>query len=133
MPYIGLIITSIGFIVPSIIAWKHRKMFDAKISSALALSSVLYHGTLHPVAHKIDYVMAHTIGLLSIGRTFRRVFIWKKMNERWVFFGTVVSIGIYWFKSRCNFDTTSCLWHMLFHITSQATWTAHLLTTSTST
>jgi presenilin-like A22 family membrane protease len=129
MPYIGLIITSIGFIVPSIIAWKKRKWFDAKASSVLTISSVLYHGTLHPLAHTFDYCIAHSVGILSIGRTIRRVFILKKWNEQWVFFGTLTSIGIYWFKSRCNFNVSSCMWHMLFHISSQITWSAHLLTT----
>lgn len=128
MPYIGLVITSLGFIIPSFFAWKHRKMFDAKASSILALTSVLYHGTLHPLAHMVDYTVAHTIGALSIGRTFRRVFIWKKWNERWIFFGTITSLGIYWFKSRCNFDITSSHWHMLFHVYSQAIWTTHILT-----
>lgn len=129
MPYIGLVITSIGFLIPSFFAWKNRKKFDAKLSSIVACTSVLYHGTLHPIAHRVDYFIAHSVGLISIGRIFRRVFILKRWNERWIFLGTISSIGVYWFKSRCNFDMGSCLWHMLFHVSSQATWTAHVLTT----
>jgi hypothetical protein len=42
--------------------------------------------------------------------------------------GTAGSIMVYVLKSRTNPYDNSKFWHMLFHLGSQATWVAHLLT-----
>jgi hypothetical protein len=130
MPYVGLVITSIGFLVPGILAWRRRRMGDAVSGILVSVSSVCYHGTLHPIAKGVDMVIAHTMGITSIGRAL--VHVCRPSVPHWinigVFGGTLGSIAIYWFKSKNNSHSYSKYWHMLFHLTGQVTWIVHLCT-----
>lgn len=124
--YVGLVITSLGFIVPGILAWRRRFRREAIAGVLVSVTSVCYHGTLHPVAKWVDMTLAHTMGITSIGRACVRV-----CRRRWVDIGvlggTLGSIAIYWFKSKQNPHSNSKYWHMLFHVSGQATWMVHLL------
>jgi hypothetical protein len=134
MPYLGLILTSVGFVIPSIIAWRRRHRFDAISSGILTVTSIAYHSSLHPVIQKIDMVVAHTLGLVSVPRSIRHWITWKHSKVKaLVVFGTLGSIGIYWFKSKSNPYHDSKYWHMLFHLMCQTTWLTHLCATPSST
>lgn len=129
MPYIGLVLTSIGFIVPGILAWRRRYRMEAMTSIAVSVSSVLYHGTLHPIAKCIDMGIAHLLGIASLGRVCVNMISWRRgWIECGLVVGTFGSIAIYWFKSRTNPHLNSRYWHMLFHVTGQTTWVSHIMT-----
>ena len=129
MPYVGLILTSIGFIIPGIIAWRRRFRVEAASSILVSISSVCYHGTLHPIARYVDMAVAHSLGVTSIGRATMNMILWRRgWIECCVVAGTLGSIGIYWFKSRNNPHESSKYWHMFFHLSGQTTWIAHILT-----
>lgn len=68
MPFWGLILTSTGFALPAWIAWRKQKKLDAVASTALAISSILFHSTLHPTIKIVDTVIAHGVGAISLGR-----------------------------------------------------------------
>lgn len=135
--YIGLVLTSLGFFVPGWVAWRrHRRRrrdprptLDLATSLVLGTTSVLYHGTLNPIAQTIDILVAHSIAFFSMGRTLYFVVRWRRgWVELGIAGGTFGSILIYLLKSRTNPYEDSKLFHMLFHLTSQATWVGHLLT-----
>ena len=129
MPYIGLVLTSIGFIVPGILAWRRRYRKDAVSSVLVSISSVFYHGTQHPVAKYIDMTVAHTLGVTSIGRVCANLVAWRRgWVECGLVVGTLGSIAIYWFKSKNNPSPNAKYWHILFHLTGQTTWVSHILT-----
>jgi len=129
MPYIGLVLTSIGFIIPGILAWRRRYRVEATSSILVSVSSVLYHGTLHPVAKYIDMTIAHLLGFASVGRVCVNLVAWRRgWIECSLVAGTLGSIAIYLFKSRTNPHVNSRYWHMLFHISGQTTWVTHILT-----
>lgn len=132
MAYIGLVLTSLGFLIPGWVAWcsrrrGNRKNLDICTSLAIATSSVLYHGTLHPVAQRIDMCLAHMLGCLSIGRSVFHLVAWRRgIIELGIVGGTFGSIGIYLFKSRLNPHPNARYWHMVFHLVGQTTWVAHV-------
>lgn len=142
MPYLGLVLTSLGFLVPGWVAWRRgwgsgRRgqprspgcALDTLSSVLVATTSVFYHGTLHPVAQRIDIVVAHGMGVLSVGRSLFQLATWRRgWVELWIAGGTLGSIGVYLFKSRNNPHLHSRYWHMLFHLGGQATWLTHVLT-----
>jgi hypothetical protein len=133
-PYIGLVISSVGFIIPCIVAWHRRKRFDAVASGALTITSIAYHGTLHPMFQKVDMCVAHAIGLISIPRSFHRMLCWKrKWVEGFVFVGTLSAIAVYWIKSKNNPYDDSKLWHLGFHVLCQSTWLTHVSFPTTTT
>jgi hypothetical protein len=133
MVYIGLVLTSMGFLIPGWMAWRRRfrkgREIDIITSAVLSTSSILYHGTLHPLAHRFDIFVAHGVGLLSIGRSMLNVIAWRRgWIELGILGGTLGSIGVYLCKSRANPHDNCKYWHMLFHLSGQATWVSHILT-----
>lgn len=138
MVYMGLVLTSMGFLLPGWVAWRrwrgrggagHGHRVDTLTSALVATTSVFYHGTLHPVAQRIDIVVAHGLGVLSVGRSLKNLVSWRRgWVELWIAGGTLGSIGVYLFKSRNNPHLHSRYWHMLFHLGGQATWLTHVLT-----
>jgi hypothetical protein len=136
MPFVGLVITSIGFLVPGILAWRRHLWGEAVSGILVSTSSIFYHGTLHPLAKGVDMAIAHTLGIRSIGRACINVVRRSRPpgipQSRWkpigILGGTLGSIAIYWFKSKTNPHPYSKYWHMVFHLTSQATWVVHLWT-----
>lgn len=143
MAYLGLVLSSLGFLVPGWVAWrrlrrarqdaedkKNKKgLLDVCTSVVISTSSLLYHGTLHPLAQRVDVYLAHGLGCLSVGRSVKNLVAWRRgWVEAGITGGTLGSIGIYLFKSRVNPHPNSKYWHVLFHLTGQATWVAHVLT-----
>jgi uncharacterized Tic20 family protein len=127
MVYIGLVLTSFGFFLPAFIAWKKKKWLDAQVSAVLAMTSVFYHGSLHPLAHQIDLGVAHSVGALSVVRGLHYAYTSRKRIDFVLLFGTFASIGVYWKKSRIVIDDSSKIWHMVFHIMCESTWICHAL------
>lgn len=52
--------TSACFIIPAVVAWKKARMRrDAMAISGLALTSIGFHSTYHPLIYHIDRLYAH--------------------------------------------------------------------------
>lgn len=121
MPYIGLLVTSAGFLMPMLVANRLQRHEERDLVAALAASSLLYHGTVHPLAKVLDMGVAHLVGLR---------FLWKgTKNMLWgttfqdvagmMFSG--LSLWMYYARSHMIQDEyVSRRWHMGVHITGQA-------------
>ena len=127
MVFVGLVITSFGFFIPAYIAFIRRRKKDAFRAGLLAVSSIAYHGTVHPLAHAIDACIAHGCGVIYFKETLDRIVIHK-------YFGDIVGLAgltsagfIYLFKSKFNPHPSNSYWHLGLHILAQATWCFHIL------
>jgi hypothetical protein len=118
MVYIPLLITSLGFFIPTIIAIRNRKYAHGALIGTLACTSCLYHGTLHFVAHSIDRLVAHCAGVVFILHTFkfhiydRRIIHWQRAA-----IGSSAILA-YWCRSRLLEGEISARWHLFVHIAS---------------
>lgn len=120
MPFWGLVVTSAGFFIPCVQALRRRAArAHAVLSGALAVTSLCYHGTLHPIAHRVDAIYAHGLGVyhgLSV--------LARPCAERVA--SLAVPVYLYFAKSLRTTGRASCLWHMAFHVTSIFSWTAEI-------
>ena len=127
MPFWGLVVTSLGFAVPSILAFHKRRLVTATSCGVITLTSLAYHGTQHPIAHKIDLVVAHTVGAGWAIESARRAICVHKPADIITCIMTFGSMSVYLLKSRNNFTSTSRLWHMAFHTMSQGAWCIYII------
>jgi hypothetical protein len=125
MPYWGLILTSVGFALPAWVARRKRKRRFAKACNTLALTSVLYHGTTHPICCLMDRIYAHgfcTLALIHCVYMSLREKHWKKLGA---VTSSAIPLYLYFAKSQKTDGLQSKLWHMTFHITGQGCLTAY--------
>ena len=131
MPCWILVCTSIGFAIPSLIAAKLRKKKDKKMLGSLSITSVLYHGTVHPLAKFIDTCVAHYIAIRYMFHGIRRIISYKNIYD---VVGVAIggaSIYMYYHKSlRIKDHRESQKWHAAVHITAQAAMTIFLYSPS---
>jgi len=127
MPFWGLVFTSIGFAVPAVIAYKKRRWVQSASCTIITLTSVAYHGTVHPVAKYIDMTFAHIIGTEWIVRSTLRMIFIRRPTDVILCTMTVGSVLIYFTKSCNNFTNSSKFWHMAFHGLCQGTCYFYLL------
>ena len=127
MPFWGLVVTSLGFAIPTLIAFRKRRWVTTASCGALTLTSIAYHGTLHPLAHTIDMTLAHIMGMGWAGESVRRALVIGRPADGVICTMTIGSMLIYLMKSRNNFTPTSKMWHMAFHGLSQSAWCVYLL------
>jgi len=127
MPFWGLVITSIGFAVPTLIAFHKKNWLSTASCGVITLTSVAYHGSVHPIAKTIDMLFAHVIGTGWTIESLRRVIFFRHSTDLVVCMMTVGSVILYWTKSRNNFSNSSKLWHMSFHGLCQGAWCMYLL------
>lgn len=121
MPCLGLVVTSIGFFVPAIIARMKGMHKDTRLIGSLAITSVLYHGTVHPLALLVDTAVAHFVSIGYAIQGIRDVIV-KRRHD------TVVGVALgcmsafmYYQKSlKIADETESRRWHMNVHLTAQA-------------
>lgn len=128
MPFWGLVLTSAGFIVPSILAFHRKLWFQTASCGIISLTSIAYHGTVHPIAKYIDMAFAHALSVGWLCEGFWRVIFVRSTKDVVVLTMAVGSMLIYLIKSRNNFNETSKLWHMTFHCMCQSTCYVYLLT-----
>lgn len=131
MPSLGLILTSIGFFIPAIIAKKRKQKVDTILISSLATSSIFYHGTLHRTAHVTDLIVAHSVAInyliLGIKNVLKHS---KKLDMLGLFFGGL-STHMYYRKSlRIHDEKISRKWHMKVHLSAQMALIAFILGSS---
>lgn len=123
MPFWGLVATSAGFLAPAIIAWKKRRPLHAFFSTLLALTSTLYHGTVHPIAHRVDKFYAHMIGAHFIGRG---LFLSLVYGRHLCLAGTSAILWVYFGRSQRTDGFESKMWHMTLHIIAATGWAVYL-------
>jgi hypothetical protein len=124
MPFWGLVVTSAGFFIPCVQAIRRRAArYHAILSGALAVTSLFYHGTLHPIAHRVDAVYAHSVGVFHAASLIARPCAQRAAS-------LAVPVYIYFAKSLRTTGVVSSMWHMAFHVTSIFSWTAEIYRSS---
>jgi hypothetical protein len=124
--FLGLVFTSATFAVPAIWAL-HRKFWGTAAScSVLTVTSLAYHGTVHPLAQNIDMAIAHSLGAVWIVEGLKRLIVNRRKSDVVVVALTASSIATYLFKSRTSMHANSKFWHMGFHVLAQSAWCVHL-------
>lgn len=129
MPFWGLVITSIGFIIPSFLAFRYRKKRMGTVCSILSGTSVLYHGTHNIIFKMIDTGYAHSVGCFYMINSIKRCFIHRRLYDFIIMNGTFSSIYVF-YKGSCNNDLNYILQnycHMVFHIISQSMMCMHAI------
>jgi len=127
MPFWGLVVTSLGFAIPALLAFHKRRWICTTSCGAITLTSLAYHGTVHPIAKTIDMTVAHIVGAGWIIESMRRAIFIRRPADALTCIMTLGSMCIYLTKSRNNFTQTSQIWHMVFHGLSQGAWCVYLL------
>jgi hypothetical protein len=127
MVFVGLIVTSCGFFIPAIIAIARKRRRDACRAGALAVSSIAYHGTLHPIAHLLDACIAHSCAMAYLKESWERFQDSHKTHDAIAFVNLTGACIVYFFKSKFNKHPNSCYWHLGLHVFSQATWIYYVL------
>lgn len=127
MPFWGLVITSAGFAIPAIIAFRKARWVATTSCCILTASSLAYHGTTHHVAQKVDIALAHSIGIGWVCESLRRAICIHRFTDVLTCGMAFGSVAVYFCKSRNNYSTSSAIWHMVFHCLSQGTWCVYLL------
>lgn len=119
MPFLGLVITSLGFLVPTWVALKCKKKGLAWNYKCITITSVLYHGTQKAVFQLLDRAVVHSISAFHLGhgliKAVRRPSIPKCMS----LISTGVPLYLFYGKSARTTGIESSLWHMLFHVSGQ--------------
>jgi hypothetical protein len=127
MPFWGLVVTSLGFAIPAAIAFKKARWITSASCGVLTISSVAYHGTVHPLALRVDMFVAHSLGVGWAFESLRRTVIIRRAEDAIISAMTLSGITIYGLKSRNNFTESSRWWHMAFHVLAQSAWCIYLL------
>lgn len=120
MPYWGLVFTSIGFFIPALVARAKGMKKDTKLIGALATTSVLYHGTIHPIAQLIDITVAHFVSIQYAFNGIKRVLQGKHNNITGIILGGLSALMYYKKSLRIDDEMESRRWHMNVHLTAQA-------------
>ena len=129
MLFIGLVITSVGFTIPSFIAFRRKKKQMGILCSILSGTSILYHGTQKAFFKYIDIAYAHSLGSFYFIQSIARCFIHKRLYDVFMFTGTLSSILLF-YKGPCNNKLTEkkkLQYHMLFHMCSQSMMCLHAI------
>jgi len=127
MPFIGLIITSAAYVIPVIFAIKRKVFHVGRTCAALTTTSLLYHGTQHPVCLKIDEIVAHTAGICYSIISVKNVLTKKRIIDVAIAACALGSGWMFFFKSKpCTVEHISRYWHMGVHGLSNVGWTIYV-------
>ena len=120
MPCWMLIITSIGFFIPSIFAARLKKLKDKKMIQALATTSILYHGTVHPLAQFVDTCVAHFVAFRYMIHGAVHLIHHRTIQNTIAMTIGSISAFMYYFKSQQIEDVNeSRKWHAYVHVSAQ--------------
>lgn len=126
MPFWGLVITSTGFAVPAILAWRKRKRGLSRAMVALTTTSVLYHGTQLPWIRHIDHLYAHTLGFVLGCNSFTAL-VFRPSRRTILMAGLAAATGwLYFCRSARTTGLESCFWHMGVHASGITTAICHV-------
>jgi hypothetical protein len=91
----------------------------------------MYHGTMHPYAHLVDVLVAHSVAFYYMFNSIKDLLKFrKKLHLIGLFFGGL-STNIYYRKSLPTQDVKqSRRWHMKVHATAQIALVAFILASS---
>jgi len=117
MPFWGLVITSIGFLIPSFIAKKQNKDLTSKSFKCITITSVIYHSTQHSLSLFIDKIVVHSVSAFHLGRALYISIRDKSIKKLAYASSSLLPMYIYFKKSLPSTGIVSKLWHMAFHIT----------------
>jgi len=127
MPFWGLILTSTTFIIPTVIAYFHKKPRMTKACSILTVTSILYHGTHNYMFKLIDICYAHSIACLYSIVSIKKCVLYHRLYDFIILSGVGGSIYIFYTKSCNPYNKYQDYWHMVLHIISQGSWIMHAL------
>lgn len=82
------------------------------------MTSLLFHGTHHPMARFIDIHYAHLLGIKYLIHSVHNVIAYKRKKDFALHLGTLASLYIY---------TSKHLPHTVFHVSVQYLFTVHAL------
>lgn len=120
MPYVGLIVTSAGFLIPMMVAHRLHKYEERDLLGSLATSSLLYHGTVHPMAKFLDIGVAHLVSVQFLCRGMKRMMRNMMWNDITGMALSGLSMWMYYARStQILNEAISRRWHMGVHITAQ--------------
>jgi len=129
MVFMGLVVSSCGFFIPAMVAFVRKQRIHALRAGALAVSSIAYHSTTHPVAHAIDACVAHGYGAAYWKESFVRFRAHGRLCDA-IALGNLTGAGlIYLVKSKFNKHVNSRYWHLGLHVFAQATWVYYIVCT----
>jgi len=127
MPFLGLIISSCAFLIPTVLAYRKKKYIMARTCGILTLTSVLYHGTQHLFFKTIDIFYAHGVAVVYTWTSIKKYVKYRRLYDIFILSGVGTSIYIFYDKS-CNKDEPyQDHWHMVMHFISQGAWILHAL------
>ena len=115
--FLGLIVTSIGFILPSLVAKNRGKALLACSYKCIAITSLLYHSTQSRFFHLIDKYVVHGICAFHLSHALVKIIKKPSLQKVATFGSTSLPVFIYFGKSK---GKDAPLWHMGFHISGQA-------------
>lgn len=124
-----LVFTSLGFLIPTLTALKHRRLSLALQYGILTITSIFFHGTHHPIAKAIDIKYAYSLGAKYFLEGILNIYRYRRKKDIYLHLGTISSLYIFFYKSS---DKTlpqhiQQRYHSLFHISIQYLFTQHAL------
>lgn len=121
MVCIALVCTSVGFFLPALIASKLKKHTEKLLISALASTSILYHGTVHPLARLVDTCVAHLTAFHFVSKNLMLLITKRRASELVPFMWCCISAWMYYKRSLVITDhKVSSRWHIGVHLSAQA-------------
>jgi len=98
-----------------------KKHIDSLLISALASTSIFYHGTVSPLARIIDTCVAHITAFHFVSNGITRFMSHKKLLDAMSMVWCGISAWMYYKKSIViTEDCISRKWHMGVHLSAQA-------------
>jgi hypothetical protein len=121
MPVWGLVATSLGFLIPSILAFKNNKKRLGYACTTLTTTSTLFHGTRHPIFRRIDMTYVYCLVSYYITKSIWRLVHHKRARDIYLHVGSLGCVYLYF--SKCDNPYVSIQmqqrFHMLFHMAAQ--------------
>ncbi len=127
MVFWGLICTSAGFLIPAFLAFRKRKVVDTVASTALAITSLLFHTTLHPTVKVVDMTLAHSIGIYSMARSTKNWWKTKGIKEAWGVIATPACAMMFYGISKGRDGLLAHCGHMGLHLTAITYWIFYIV------
>lgn len=126
---LGLVITSLGFIVPAVLAFRNKRNRMGLACSALTVTSTLFHSTHHPITKMIDVSYVYCIATYYVSKSVKNLLLRKRKRDMVIHLGALGCVLLYF--QRCNHpcvpEYLQHRFHMLFHLASQTLFSYHAL------
>lgn len=127
MPVWGLVITSIGFSIPALLAFRNKRKKMGRACSILTCTSILYHGTQHAICKAIDLCYAHSIGVFYGIKSIYHTICYRRTIDVIILLGTCGAVSLFYIGYTKSHPDEQNRYHMHFHILSQYMLSLHAL------